>query len=417
MWENARNQLERNLNVETFYVENVFVSNFDEAVNMLAENNVTVIVSTAHAFANVAERESLRNKNIQFLSFGGGRTLGNLAAFKPLLYQPAHVCGLAAVYNSDASSIGIVADNAMYNSAGVINAYILGAKIARENLATYVNYVSSHDEAKIRQAIDDLVRKGNDVIMLYLNTDYGIRYCEQIGVKVIAYSSTLAQTAPNTYITGFNFNVNSYLTEQVRFIQNGIFIPAVTVGEMVTGHVHMIEFSTNEDVVEAGTRDLAGRLFENVRNHDRVFSGEIKDNNGTVQVEHGVTLTYKEVLEIRNWLEFSVGGRAGAGGRDISFVEQRTDIPFVPLVVRGGWGGGESPHPTPTLAETDESGEIVSEPTSIEETEETTTTEKTEATTEATIEATIEATTEATEATESTEPTESEATSRSILAQ
>ncbi|MCL2072151.1 MAG: BMP family ABC transporter substrate-binding protein [Oscillospiraceae bacterium] len=327
IWENGRIQLERNLGVETYYIEDVFVKNFMEAVELLIERGVTVIVSTCHSFANITERAANENRDIDFISFGGKTAQFNLASFQPLLYQPANISGLAAALNTDASSIGIVADNRMFNSAGVINAYIEGAKdVLEPNLTTYVNYVSSDSEREIRQAVDDLVSKGNDVIMLYLGSDYGIKYCESIGVNVVAYSGNLPNLAPDNYITGFYFNVDSYLTEQVRFIQNDIFFPQVTVGWLETGSSQLIRLNST---VSDETVELTELLFSSLIRNDRVFMGQIIDRFGTVQVEHGVTLSYTDVLAI-DWLD------ASASGNNVtSFTEPVAEVALIPLVVKG----------------------------------------------------------------------------------
>jgi hypothetical protein len=333
IWENSRTQLERNLGIETYFIEGVLVKNFMEAVDLLIDRGVTIIVSTHHGFSTVAERAAAENKDLQFINFGGNVARPNMASFQPLLYQPANVCGLAASLNSRATSIGIVVDGRMFNSNGVVNSYIQGAKeVIGSTMTTYVNYASSEKEADVIRAIDDLVDKGNDVIMLYLSTDYGIRYCEQIGVNVIAYAGNLPELAPNHYMTGFYFNVDSYITEQVRFIQNDGFLPAVTIGEMETGHSRLIQMNLNLDdpdssVVSLETVELTDLLFASLIRSDRVFVGEIVDIFGNVHVERGVTLTYKDVLAI-DWMDFTVGNNEG-------FFSEPTEPEVIQLVVRG----------------------------------------------------------------------------------
>ena len=324
--ENSRIQLEKNLGVETYFIEDVFVKNFMDAVELLIEYGVTIIVSTSQAFENVAERAATENKSVQFISFGNSSTRMNLTAFQPLLYQPANICGLAAAYNSESDSLGVVVDDRMFNSGGVVNAYLQGAREVRTtNLVTYVNYASSESDSEVRAAIDDLVAKGNDVIMLYLSTDYGIRYCEQIGVKVVAFSRNLPELAPNNYITGFFFNLDSYITEQVRFIQNDAFFPITTFGVLDTGHVQMIKLNDN---VNEGTSKLTDFLYDALTKNDRVFVGKISDIFGNTVVEHGITLSFRDVLNIK-WLDSSATDRVG------KFTEPLADVVLVPLVVKG----------------------------------------------------------------------------------
>jgi hypothetical protein len=353
IWESARLQLERNLDIETCYIENVFVTNFSEAVGMLLSRDVTIIVSTNEAFKNMADRAALANKDVVFISFGGDNTASNVTNFKPLVYQPANVAGLAASYNSDAASFGIVADHTMFNAAGVVNSYIIGLKdFLSRSVDVHVNYASSTNEADIAAAIDDLQAKGAEVVMLYMSSDFGIRYCEQIGMKVVAYAGNLPELAPNYYVTGFYFNVNSYLTEQVMFIINEMFSPRTTFGEMRSGHALLTRLNSNQDIVAPDTRALTDLLFEEIEFRDGIFKGQILDNHGKQQVEPGYTLNYSEVLSV-NWLEFSVGSNV------TNFSEPREEIPLTQLAVRGEWPNGVRPNlpPSITLPPQDATGE------------------------------------------------------------
>ncbi|MCL2036898.1 MAG: BMP family ABC transporter substrate-binding protein [Oscillospiraceae bacterium] len=330
IWEDARNQLEKNRGIDTCYIENVLISNYPEAVEVLLSNDVTIIVSTNHAFANETQTAALENTGIKFISFGG-TPIANVTVFEPLLHQPANISGLAASYNSTAASFGIVTDIAMFNHEAVVNSYILGIKdfLERET-TTHVNYVNSANEQDVRNAIDDLNRKGVDTVMLYLSTDYGIKYCEEKGIKVVAYSGTLPELAPSSYVTGFYFNVNSYLTEQVQLIQNDMFTPGRVYGEISSNHVKMINLNTTEGLLLSNTKEYTDLLYHSIVRNDNVFAGQIVDNFGKIQVEYGYTLSKAEILGIR-WLELSVGNNID------DFSDYITELPIVPLIIREGW--------------------------------------------------------------------------------
>jgi hypothetical protein len=343
MWEAARQQLERNENIETCYVENVFVSNFREAVDLLVDRGVTIIVSTNHAFFEIAEVVSLSHKEVMFISFGGNTLMTNLTTFKPLLHQPANVGGLVASLNSEAPAFGIVADPYSFNVYGVINSYVIGIKqLLDRTVNIRLNYALSEYEEDIKRAIDNLVENGIDTIMLYLETDFGIRYCEQIGVNYIAYSGNLPDIElaenvyPTRYMTGFFFNANAYLTEQVRRIRNDMFVPVATIGGMDTGHAMLTELNPNENRVEPYTKVLTDEFIRMLVVRDRIFTGLIRDNRGQIQAESGAVLSFAEILNIM-WLEFSITDVA-------NFSEGRTSIPFVPLVVVGEWAEDDPRH-------------------------------------------------------------------------
>jgi hypothetical protein len=224
----------------------------------------------------------------------------------------------------------------MFNSAGVINSYIIGIKkFLSRDADIHMNWVDSVNDSDVRDAIDNLVQRGNDVIMLYTSTDFGIRYAEQIGVKVVAYSRNLPELAPNNYITGFYMDVAPYLTQKVMFIVNNMFVPEQLVGGLSTGHTRFT--ALNNAVVDAETRSLTNNLYENLKIKDEVFSGRLADNYGNTQVDFGYTLHAQEIFDIR-WLEFSVGNNITEFSMPIEY------IPITPLIVRGEWHGVRPDH-------------------------------------------------------------------------
>ncbi|MCL2755295.1 MAG: BMP family ABC transporter substrate-binding protein [Oscillospiraceae bacterium] len=312
MWDDARTTVERQLGVETFYVENVFVSNFDEAVAMLADSmEVDVIVSTSHFFATPAEAAATERRNIVFISHGGTTSSTNLATFQPLLFEPAHMAGFAAAHNiaGGVTSLGVVTDMRMYNVYGVINAFISGANssFVRGIPAVHVRYVNSRSEAEVREAVNQLRSQGVDTVMTYLDTEYGATYANSVGLKVVAYANNPERLAANNYIAGFYFDVNLYLTEQLSFVQTNSIQPRNLYGAMASGHIKLTSFNTDTDIVAAETLPLVSEIQKRVVDRrSPIFADEHKDNFGTIQVQNGVSLTHQDVLKM-NWLMYNVG--------------------------------------------------------------------------------------------------------------
>ena len=126
MFEKSRKDIETALGLETCYVDGVAVSQFENAVKALKNEGCKIIVSASHVFANSALSYAKKDKEVYILSYGGTASLTNLTTFRPKLYQPSFICGTVAAWNSSSHKIGIVADDLMYCSNGVINAFILG---------------------------------------------------------------------------------------------------------------------------------------------------------------------------------------------------------------------------------------------------------------------------------------------------
>lgn len=300
IFENAREQLEKTLAVETCYIENVLVSEVPVAVRELQDDGCNIIVSASAKFANSIAKEASASADTYYISFGGDSSGPNYSSFGGELYQTANVCGIAGAYNSDSNTLGIIADPSSYNVYAIIDAYVLGAKeIMGAQTDVRLNWVWSDNEEKIEAAIDDLVAQGSDVIMCYTESDIAAKYCEEIGVKVIANSCNLPEIAPNNYLTGFFFNSSTFIVDTVRAIKADNYVSSVHSGGIPAGTARLINFSPS---CREGTDTIATKLYEYVKSGQaHVFTGEIKNRKYDVMVEKGQQLDFSSIRKI-DWL-------------------------------------------------------------------------------------------------------------------
>lgn len=304
IFENSRDQLEKVLGVETCYLENILVSQIPTAVRTLQDDGCNIIVSASSCFANSIEKEANGSSDTYYISFGGENSGSNISCFGGELYQTANVCGIAAAYNTETNILGIVADPSAYNVFGIVNAYTLGAKeIWGTQTDVRLNWVWSDNEAKIEEAIDNLVSQGSDIIMCYTENDYAAEYCEQIGVKVIANSCNLPEIAPNQYLTGFFFNSSTFIVDTVRSIIAENFVSTVHSGGIAAGTARLVDFSEN---CKTGTDTISSKLYDYIKTGKaHAFTGEIKNRDYTVMVEKGQQMNFNSIRKI-DWLVLGI---------------------------------------------------------------------------------------------------------------
>lgn len=303
-FEVARAQIERSLGLETCYVENVLVSEFPEAVNTLKDDGCNIIVSCSQKYANSAYKENKSSTDTFFISFGEAGTGAHLASFGGELYQTANVCGLAAAHNTKSNVIGVIADPGEYNVYGIIDGFSLGvAELMSAKADIRVNWAWSNSKSEMKEALDDLVSQGCDVIMSYMESDYPVRYCADRNIKVIANCYNMPELAPDCYISGYFFNFSTHLVDVIRSIVNDNFNPEVYSGNIASGMVRLVNFGLN---TEKGTEDICDKLYEYIKaGNARVFTGEIKNTDGQIMVEKGQSMTFDNILKV-NWLVQSV---------------------------------------------------------------------------------------------------------------
>lgn len=304
IFENSRDQLERTLGVETCYLESVLVSEIPTAVRTLQDDGCNIIISCSAKFANSIEKEARGSSDTYYISFGGETSGSNISCFGGELYQTANVCGIAAAYNTDSNILGIIADPSSYNVYGVVNSYVLGAKeIWGAQTDVRLNWVWSDNEAKIEEAVDDLVSQGSDIIMCYTESDYAAEYCESIGVRVIANSCNLPEIAPTQHLTGFFFNSSTFVVDTVRSIIAENFVSTVHKGGIAAGTARLLDFSEN---CKTGTDTISAKLYDYVKTGKaHVFTGEIKNREYKVMVEKGQQLGFNDICKI-DWLVLGI---------------------------------------------------------------------------------------------------------------
>lgn len=304
IFEAARGEAERVLSAKTYYIENVLVSQFEQATAALVENGCNVIVSTDVRFANAVYDEAQANKKVQFVSFGGTKALGNLACFQGEMYKTSYVCGLAAAYNSDSNILGVVADPSVLSVYSVIDGFALGAKeLTKDRTDMRVNWAWGNKDSETKEAVDNLISQGCDVIFAATYSRYAVEYCELKGVKVIGMAYNMPELAPEQYITGCFSNLNIFLLDVLRSFRYDTDPVGVYRGGIKEGAVRVVEVS---EKAKEGTKDITDKLYEVcLENKALVFSGEIKDSNGEIRVAKGKTLDQEQICSI-NWLESSV---------------------------------------------------------------------------------------------------------------
>lgn len=302
LFNNARLEAEKALGAETYYIENVLVSQFSDAVNKLVENGCNVIVSCSGKFKNAVKKEAQKASSINFVSFGGDSSLTNMTSFQGKLYQAAYVCGINAAFNSSAARIGVVADSSLINCYGTVNAFIQGAKeLTGSKTDVRLNWSWANNDETTKNAIDDLANQGCDVIFAATTSEYAITYCNSLGIKVIGLAYNMPELAPETYLTGAFYNFGTYLIDALRKVRyETSSLNYVCDDGISAGTVRVVAVSS--DCAE-GTKDICDKLYALVtENKAKIFTGEIKDNYDNIRVEKGAVLTHREIWEI-DWLD------------------------------------------------------------------------------------------------------------------
>ncbi len=289
-------------NVESYYIDNVNISDFSAAVDKLVDEGCSYIVSGSWLFTNVLTDVAGKNMDVDFISYGARVRTVNVYAYTDHIYEGAYIAGMAAAYNTDSEKIGIVADPSMIYTKPVVNAAALGARLVYKDAEMITAFASKDDE--IHKAVDALSKQGCDVIISYTESPEVVDYCESRGIKVIGnidYGKE-AENYENLLMYYYTDHDSLYLA-QFKQMQMDIWEPEEYVGSFANSAVAV---SPAQGCAREGTQDIIDALMPKVTSGDAyIFSGELKNTGGNIMIQQGGKYSPEEIYTM-DWYVLGV---------------------------------------------------------------------------------------------------------------
>lgn len=303
-------------NVETYYIDNVNISDFSTAVQKLMEAGCTYIVSANPRFTNVLTDVAGKNMNVNFISFGARIRTVNVYAYTAQMYEASYIAGMAAAFNSETEKIGIVVDPDLVYNIPVINAAALGTQLVYQNAELITALAAKENE--IHKAVDALAAKGCDVIISYTESAETVAYCESKGIKVIGnkdYSETADQY--DNLLMYFYTDQDSFYLAQFKQMDMDTWEPDEYVGTLANS---VINISPAQDCAKKDTQAIVDALIPKVACGDAyIFSGELKNTAGNIALQMGSSLEPAEIYTM-DWYVLGVNNELG------TFIEPTLDL-------------------------------------------------------------------------------------------
>lgn len=281
-------------NMDTCYIENVTISEYENAVKMLADAGCTDIVSCSANFTNVARIMAAKYLNLNFINYGATTGTANCMAYTEQPYQGAYIAGMAAGYNTISRNVGILIDSDLLYDTAVANAITLGVQWVYKNSTTYV--AEAHADNDIESAIQALLNNGCDVIVTYTVSAHAEEYCQQKNVMFVGnHDFSGREDEFSKMIMYYYCKRDSYFVakfKQMQFDQwstenyigtmgNGI----VTVSNALNGRANLQKII---DAIKISVSTGEAYIFDGKR-------GELIDNNNIVKCLQSSILSENEI--------------------------------------------------------------------------------------------------------------------------
>lgn len=310
--------------MDTCYIENVKIGEFEDAVKALADDGCTDIVACSHTYASIVNSVAKKYLDLNFICFGSLNSSMNCSAYSEAPYQGAYVAGLAANFNSKAKKIGVVTDPGLPDAVAVINAVELGSQINQDGGAVVFAAAAQKDK-EIKQAIDALLERGCDVIVCYTNSPYSADYCQEKGVKFIGcldYDENFNEYT--NMLMYFYCRRDSYFLAQFKSMAMDTRDTMPYMGDMSNGIVNV---SAALEKAANGTQHLIDALVPYLTaGTAQVFRGPLKDTEGNLKYLETDVMSDREIANM-SWY---VQGVTTIG----DFREMNTDIPENDFVIK-----------------------------------------------------------------------------------
>lgn len=298
-----RQKAARRCDVETVYIEDVSVQDFESAVKALVSDGCTEIVSCSPTFTNVLNSISGRYMNVKFINYGA-TSIGtaNVFSYTETAYQGAYVAGIAAAYNSKTQKVGLVADPELLYTYATTNAAALGVRMVFANGTLCV--AGATEDSEIKQAVDALLAEGCDVIITYTESPYAADYCEQKGVKFIGnLDYTGSEDKYKNMLMYYYAKRDSLFVSQFKQLKMDTWEPDVYKGSMSNG---IINISQAQSCADKRTQDIIDEIVPLLTSGKAyIFSGEIKDTLGNVRYMQTDTMTESQIYSM-DWYVLGV---------------------------------------------------------------------------------------------------------------
>lgn len=279
----------------------------EKALNDMVDQGCNVIFSTSYGFMDFTLNVAKQHPDVYFFHCSGYKTADNMSAYFGRMYEMRYLSGIAAGLKTKSNKIGYVAAMPLPEVTRGINAFTLGVRSVNPDATVEVKWTNSwFDPTGEKQAAVELLNSGCDVLGQHCDSAGPVVAAQEKGAWAVGYNADALSKGPDAYLTAPLWDWGIYYTEQVQKIIDGTWK-----SENYWGHGHMDEGIVKLDKLSAncaeGTEEAIQKAQEEIDNGKHVFAGPLKDNEGNVKVQEGVTMTDEEMLSMDWFVEGVIG--------------------------------------------------------------------------------------------------------------
>jgi len=287
----------------------------EDAMEALIRRGATVVFATSYGYLDAAYRVAHRHPDVIVLHQGGVEKkprLDNFGTYWGTIEQPVYLAGIVAGAATETGRVGFVAAFPIPAVLNNVNAFLLGARVARPDATEYVQFTHGWCDPKAQQrAARALLADGVDVLTQHQDcTRTILKAAEKAGVYSVGYHQDGSEVAPRGYLVGSVWNWSDLLVDVVRTIRRGAFKGSQYNGDfrgsLATGDNPFV-LSEMSGPVSPATRSLVAKAEARMKTGWSPFTGPIVDQKGQLRQRDNVTPKRAEIDRMDYLIDGVVG--------------------------------------------------------------------------------------------------------------
>ena len=290
------------LNLEVVYKENIVnTENCKMVIEELIEQGCKIIVCDSFDHNDWVQQVAKKYPQIYFLHATGVGYEENLSTFFGRIYQMRYLSGIVAGLQTETNEIGYVAAMPLDEVNRGINAFTLGVRSVNPEAVVYVEWSNAwSDDTLVGEATNRLLEGKNiDVLTMHTDSNRPLEIAEEKGIWSIGYNIDNQEKYPNTFLTAPVWQWKSFYEDRILECLQGKFKGQHYWEDANTRIVSLVKFTDN---VKEGIGNIVQQEWEKLKSGTwDVFYGPIKEQNGTIKIHEGESMTDYSMLNEFNW--------------------------------------------------------------------------------------------------------------------
>jgi basic membrane protein A len=295
--------------VQTTFKENVPEGpQVSQVIDSLVRDGNTIIFATSFGFQNAMFAAAKKYPDVKFEMATGTKMAKNMAEYFGAGEDAIYLSGMAAGAATKKGVIGYVAPFAIPEVIRHANAFALGAQAVNPNVKVRLIWTNSwFDPKKEKQAAENLVSAGADVLGQNVDSPAAGQYAQTKGIPWVGYDSDAKKFAPTSWLTAAVYNWGPYYARRVSAAMNGTWKTGFYYGSIKDGMIGLAPYgpkvsaATKAAIAKKKAAIVSGKFYE--------FAGPLYDQNGKLRVPKGKKLTVKDLYAM-DWLVRGIEGSA-----------------------------------------------------------------------------------------------------------